>query len=134
MTEAVPITAIQGSSFATGLEVQEKRRRVLTISTGSKAVDNALGGECMHIRHNCSRLSSLVLGGLMSQSITEGMLWEMGHHLLETHPSSSVRRVQDRQDSAGSYHECCSSVAVRHGWCLRQSNCTNVSHCTVADL
>ena len=35
----------QGSSFATGLEVQEKRKRVLTISTGSKAVDNALGGE-----------------------------------------------------------------------------------------
>ncbi|KAI0655225.1 Rad51-domain-containing protein [Cubamyces menziesii] len=43
----------QGSSFATGLEVQEKRKRVLIISTGSKAVDNALGG------------------GFMSQSITE---------------------------------------------------------------
>ncbi|KAL7285422.1 hypothetical protein ACG7TL_000518 [Trametes sanguinea] len=44
---------ILGSSFATGLEVQEKRKRVLTISTGSKAVDMALGG------------------GIMSQSITE---------------------------------------------------------------
>ncbi|KAJ8487292.1 hypothetical protein ONZ51_g4262 [Trametes cubensis] len=44
---------ILGSSFATGLEVQEKRKRVLIISTGSKAVDNALGG------------------GFMSQSITE---------------------------------------------------------------
>ncbi|KAI0801118.1 hypothetical protein C8Q74DRAFT_467829 [Fomes fomentarius] len=66
---------ILGSSFATGLEVQEKRRRVLVISTGSKAVDNALGG------------------GLMSQSITEGMLWKKGHHILRTHPSSSVRRV-----------------------------------------
>ncbi|TBU63803.1 hypothetical protein BD310DRAFT_525275 [Dichomitus squalens] len=45
---------ILGSSFATGIEVQEKRKRVLLISTGSKAVDTALGG------------------GIMSQSITEG--------------------------------------------------------------
>ncbi|OBZ68549.1 Meiotic recombination protein dmc1 [Grifola frondosa] len=44
---------ILGSSFATGLEVQEKRKRVLTISTGSKSVDTILGG------------------GVMSQSITE---------------------------------------------------------------
>lgn len=44
---------IIGSSFATGLELQEKRKRVLAISTGSKAVDVMLGG------------------GLMSQSITE---------------------------------------------------------------
>ncbi|TBU34766.1 Rad51-domain-containing protein [Dichomitus squalens] len=44
---------ILGSSFATGIEVQEKRKRVLLISTGSKAVDTALGG------------------GIMSQSITE---------------------------------------------------------------
>ncbi|KAI0778332.1 hypothetical protein BD413DRAFT_508441 [Trametes elegans] len=35
---------VLGSSFATGLEVQEKRKRVLTISSGSKAVDTALGG------------------------------------------------------------------------------------------
>ncbi|KAI0094341.1 Rad51-domain-containing protein [Irpex rosettiformis] len=34
---------ILGSSFATGLEVQEKRKRVLTISTGSKNVDTILG-------------------------------------------------------------------------------------------
>ncbi|KAI0305156.1 Rad51-domain-containing protein [Multifurca ochricompacta] len=34
---------IIGSSFATGLELQEKRKRVLTISTGSKAVDIMLG-------------------------------------------------------------------------------------------
>ncbi|KAH9944258.1 Rad51-domain-containing protein [Epithele typhae] len=44
---------ILGSSFATGIEVQEKRKKVLSISTGSKAVDTALGG------------------GIMSQSITE---------------------------------------------------------------
>jgi len=44
---------IMGSSFATGLELQERRKRVLTISTGSKVVDAMLGG------------------GLMSQSITE---------------------------------------------------------------
>ncbi|CAL1694055.1 unnamed protein product [Somion occarium] len=44
---------ILGSSFATGLEVQEKRKRVLFISTGSKNVDTILGG------------------GLSSQSITE---------------------------------------------------------------
>ncbi|KAI6167351.1 Rad51-domain-containing protein [Pisolithus thermaeus] len=44
---------ITGSSFATGVEVQDRRRRVLCISTGSKSVDSILGG------------------GLMSQSITE---------------------------------------------------------------
>ncbi|KAF8491896.1 Rad51-domain-containing protein [Russula emetica] len=33
----------KGSSFATGLELQEKRKRVLAISTGSKAVDAILG-------------------------------------------------------------------------------------------
>ncbi|KAH6916949.1 LIM15/DMC1 [Coprinopsis sp. MPI-PUGE-AT-0042] len=44
-----PLTRFQGSSFATGVEVQDKRKRVFTISTGSKLVD----------------------GGVMSQSITE---------------------------------------------------------------
>ncbi|KAF8973643.1 Rad51-domain-containing protein [Flammula alnicola] len=45
-----------GSSFATGVEIQDKRKRVNIISTGSKSVDGILGG------------------GLMSQSISEGML------------------------------------------------------------
>ncbi|KAL0578472.1 hypothetical protein V5O48_003521 [Marasmius crinis-equi] len=45
---------ILGSSFSTGVELQDKRKRVLTISTGSKAVDAILGG------------------GVMSQSISEG--------------------------------------------------------------
>ncbi|KAL9716514.1 hypothetical protein Ac2012v2_000962 [Leucoagaricus gongylophorus] len=44
---------ILGSSFATGIEVQERRKRVHIISTGSRSVDAILGG------------------GLMSQSITE---------------------------------------------------------------
>ncbi|OCB87910.1 RecA family ATPase [Sanghuangporus baumii] len=44
---------IMGSSFATGLEIQDKRKRVLVISTGSKSVDSILGG------------------GIMSQSISE---------------------------------------------------------------
>jgi len=35
---------LQGSSFATGVEVQEKRKKVLIISTGSKSVDGVLGG------------------------------------------------------------------------------------------
>ncbi|KAH9950889.1 Rad51-domain-containing protein [Amylocystis lapponica] len=52
MSEA-KVEKIKGSSFATGLEVQEKRKRVLIISTGSKSVDTILGG------------------GIMSQSITE---------------------------------------------------------------
>ncbi|KAL1748984.1 Rad51-domain-containing protein [Schizophyllum fasciatum] len=34
---------ILGSSFATGVEIQDKRKRVNTISTGSKAVDGILG-------------------------------------------------------------------------------------------
>ncbi|KAF8078846.1 Rad51-domain-containing protein [Lyophyllum atratum] len=45
---------ILGSSFSTGVEVQDKRKRVMTISTGSKSVDAILGG------------------GIMSQSISEG--------------------------------------------------------------
>lgn len=44
---------ILGSSFATGVEVQDKRKRVISISTGSKLVDTILGG------------------GIMSQSISE---------------------------------------------------------------
>ncbi|KAF4606499.1 Meiotic recombination protein dmc1 [Pleurotus pulmonarius] len=44
---------ILGSSFATGIEIQEKRKRVNTISTGSKNVDVILGG------------------GIMSQSVSE---------------------------------------------------------------
>lgn len=44
---------ILGSSFATGVQVQERRKRVNIISTGSKSVDSILGG------------------GLTSQSITE---------------------------------------------------------------
>ncbi|KAG7452368.1 uncharacterized protein BT62DRAFT_926562 [Guyanagaster necrorhizus] len=38
---------ILGSSFATGIEVQDKRRRVLVISTGSKSVDGILGGKIL---------------------------------------------------------------------------------------
>ncbi|KAJ7751276.1 Rad51-domain-containing protein [Mycena maculata] len=44
---------ILGSSFATGVEVQDKRKKVIMISTGSKSVDSILGG------------------GIMSQSISE---------------------------------------------------------------
>ncbi|KAH9053192.1 Rad51-domain-containing protein, partial [Lactarius vividus] len=39
---------ITGSSFATGLELQEKRKRVLAISTGSKSVDAMLGGKLFY--------------------------------------------------------------------------------------
>ncbi|KAI0964084.1 hypothetical protein AcW1_000986 [Taiwanofungus camphoratus] len=61
---------ILGSSFATGLEVQEKRKKVLIISTGSKSVDIILGGNIII----CSRIQLTPyspLGGIMSQSITE---------------------------------------------------------------
>lgn len=37
-------TKILGSSFATGVEVQDRRKRVNILSTGSKAVDVILGG------------------------------------------------------------------------------------------
>ncbi|KAF9245756.1 Rad51-domain-containing protein [Melanogaster broomeanus] len=49
--EAAQKTA--GSSFGTGIEVQDRRKRVLVLSTGSKSVDAILGG------------------GIMSQSISE---------------------------------------------------------------
>jgi len=39
------MTSPQGSSFSTGLEVSDKRRKVNIISTGSKSVDSILGGE-----------------------------------------------------------------------------------------
>lgn len=39
------LTQAQGSSFATGVEVQDRRKRVLVISTGSKSVDAILGGK-----------------------------------------------------------------------------------------
>ncbi|KAK0208823.1 Rad51-domain-containing protein [Desarmillaria ectypa] len=52
MSEA-KVEKIKGSSFATGIEVQDKRRRVLVISTGSKSVDGILGG------------------GILSQSVSE---------------------------------------------------------------
>ncbi|KAF8665309.1 hypothetical protein AX16_000329 [Volvariella volvacea WC 439] len=45
--------SLKGSSFLTGVELSDKRRRVTIISTGSKSVDAILGG------------------GIMSQSITE---------------------------------------------------------------
>ncbi|THH09612.1 hypothetical protein EW145_g1897 [Phellinidium pouzarii] len=48
------VNKVLGSSFATGLEVQDKRKKVLIMSTGSKSVDAILGG------------------GIMSQSISEG--------------------------------------------------------------
>jgi meiotic recombination protein DMC1 len=47
---------VQGSSFQTGVQVSDKRKRVLQISSGSKSVDSMLGG------------------GFMSQSISEGLL------------------------------------------------------------
>jgi hypothetical protein len=45
LNESSVMTSPQGSSFSTGLEVSDKRRRVNIISTGSKSVDLILGGE-----------------------------------------------------------------------------------------
>jgi RecA/RadA recombinase len=60
---------MQGSSFATGLEVSDKRKRVLILSTGSKNVDGILGGRFAPLR--CMQ-AHFVVGGIMSQSISEG--------------------------------------------------------------
>ncbi|KAK0198917.1 Rad51-domain-containing protein [Armillaria mellea] len=62
---------ILGSSFATGIEVQGKRRRVLTISTGSKSVDGILGGKILSYSPGFPMKSSLGVGGIMSQSVSE---------------------------------------------------------------
>ena len=75
----------QGSSFATGLEVSDKRKRVLIISTGSKNVDGILGGQSVS-----SRLphTHFVVGGMMSQSISEGWAsWQLDEK--STHPNLS---------------------------------------------
>ncbi|PAV15487.1 family atpase dmc1 [Pyrrhoderma noxium] len=62
----------KGSSFATGLEVQDKRRRVLLISTGSKSVDAMLGGDYFYFRNPPTIVSLCIFqGGIMSQSISE---------------------------------------------------------------
>lgn len=45
LNEDSVVTSPQGSSFSTGLEVSDKRRKVNMISTGSKSVDLILGGE-----------------------------------------------------------------------------------------
>jgi RecA/RadA recombinase len=63
---------IQGSSFATGLELQERRKRVLTISTGSKVVDAMLGGKFHNGKLKVHSVNLAFTGGLISQSITEG--------------------------------------------------------------
>ncbi|TFK56690.1 hypothetical protein OE88DRAFT_47853 [Heliocybe sulcata] len=60
---------ILGSSFATGLDVQDKRKRVLAISTGSKSVDAILGGASTA---GTGTLFNRITGGIMSQSISEG--------------------------------------------------------------
>ena len=70
---------VQGSSFATGLEVQDKRRRVLLISTGSKSVDAMLGGDYFYFRNPPTIVSLCIFqGGIMSQSISEGKLLLIG--------------------------------------------------------
>ena len=70
---------VQGSSFATGLEVQDKRRRVLLISTGSKSVDAMLGGDYFYFRIPPIIVGLCIFqGGIMSQSISEGKLPHIG--------------------------------------------------------
>jgi len=61
--------SFQGSSFATGVEIQEKRKRVNIISTGSKNVDGILGGMQLDTTET---IDLTCQGGLMSQSISEG--------------------------------------------------------------
>ncbi|PAV22521.1 family atpase dmc1 [Pyrrhoderma noxium] len=66
------VRKVMGSSFATGLEVQDKRRRVLLISTGSKSVDAMLGGDYFYCRNPPTIVSLYIFqGGIMSQSISE---------------------------------------------------------------
>lgn len=60
------------------MEVQDKRKRVLCISTGSKSVDAVLGGESLP--PSASSLSHLASGGIMSQSISEGTHTRLNLH------------------------------------------------------
>ena len=52
--------------------MQEKRKRVLVISTGSKAVDAMLGGKSLDSKVKVNNIEFRFAGGVMSQSITEG--------------------------------------------------------------
>ncbi|KAI0964085.1 hypothetical protein AcW1_000986 [Taiwanofungus camphoratus] len=107
------VAKIQGSSFATGLEVQEKRKKVLIISTGSKSVDIILGGNIII----CSRIQLTPyspLGGIMSQSITEGMS-RRAHFFEAAARSYSIRRVSNRKDSTCTYDECHGAASSGHG-------------------
>ncbi|KDQ19880.1 hypothetical protein BOTBODRAFT_169925 [Botryobasidium botryosum FD-172 SS1] len=85
------VLKITGSSFCTGVQVAEKRQRVVAISTGSKAVDAILGG------------------GIHTQSISEG---KSSHFFVElyvrptdTDVICSIWGVSDGKDAAGAYDE-----------------------------
>ncbi|KAG6866045.1 hypothetical protein C0991_009142 [Blastosporella zonata] len=81
-----------GSSFATGVEVQDKRKRVMIISTGSKGVDGILGvyGEFRtgktQLAHTMSVMAQLPpeLGGASGKVAyidTEGYHFSLSLHL-----------------------------------------------------
>lgn len=101
----------QGSSFSTGVEVQDKRKRVMSISTGSKSVDVILGGKSFFTSPPIS-LNVPVQGGIMSQSISEGIdSYGLRFSAASKFSNlSSLRRISYREDATCSHDECCGSI------------------------
>ena len=80
ITESLTKEAVHkllGSPFQTGIQVSESRRRVFSLSTGSKSVDAMLGGTLKPPLSGIYRSRVVLIlcppGGLQSQSISEGL-------------------------------------------------------------
>jgi hypothetical protein len=118
----------QGSSFATGIEVQDRRKRVLSISTGSKSVDAVLGGACLPISIDIIfYFSKLILAS------SHGPRWDhvsvyLGRyayirlsflHLYMLHSSiTSLWRIPHWKDAACAYYERHRSASAGTRRCL----------------
>ena len=107
----------QGSSFATGLEMQERRKRVLTISTGSKAVDAMLGGKSLNGSVKVNTIESRFLRGIHVAVHHRRKVQSCLGAVVDNASLNSLWRVPHRKDTARTYHECSGPATTRPWWC-----------------